>query len=138
MATHSASLPVESADFTAITDILQCYFEGLYYGDIAKLKAIFHSDAWLKAPNSRRSLTQWLTDVAQREAPIKLGYGFNFKILAIDVVQDQAMAKIACPLFDFYYIDFLGLLKEQGEWRIVTKMYTDIGHHIAVIKEQQI
>jgi len=119
-----------TSDFSAIWEIIHHYFEGLHHGDIAKLESIFHPDAWLKAPDSRRSLKQWLTDVACRTAPAQLNQAFSFKILAIDVVQDQAMAKIHCPLFDFNYIDFLGLLKEGGQWRIVTKMYTDI-------KEQQ-
>lgn len=132
MQTQDAKLQTESECFTAVTTILQQYFEGLYYGDVDKLNKIFHPDAWLKAPNSRRSLTQWLTDVAQREAPGQLGHDFNFKILALDIVQNQAMAKIACPLFDFNYVDFLGLLKENGQWRIVTKMYTDIGFYDGV------
>ena len=71
-----------------------------------KLKSIFHPDAWLKAPNIRRSLSQWLKDVESRPIPEKLKQPFDFKILALDVVQDQAMAKIYCPLFDFNYIDF--------------------------------
>jgi hypothetical protein len=113
-------------DLTEIEAILQCYFDGLYQGDVAKLISIFHSDAWLKAPGVRRSLSQWLANVATREAPAELNKPFEFKILSIDVVQDQAMAKIHCPLFDFNYIDFLGFLKEDGKWKIVTKMYTDI------------
>ncbi len=119
-----------ASDFSVIWEIIHNYFEGLHYGDVAKLKAIFHPDVWLKAPGNRRSLKQWLTNVSSRPAPAQLNKPFSFKILAIDVVQDQAMAKIHCPLFDFNYIDFLGLLKEEGQWRIVTKMYTDI-------KEQQ-
>ena len=113
-------------DFASITTIIQCYFDGLHYADVAKLRAVFHQDAWLKAPGSRRSLDQWLTDVASREIPEQQGSTFAFKILAIDVVQNQAMVKIQCPLFDFNYIDFLGLLKEDGLWRIVNKMYTDV------------
>ena len=115
-----------TSDFSTIKATLESYFDGLHHGDIAKLKSIFHPDAWLKAPNVRRSLTQWLIDVENRPVPIQLNKPLDFKILAIDVVQDQAMAKIHCPLFDFNYIDFLGLLKEDGQWRIVTKMYTDI------------
>ncbi|PCH60155.1 MAG: hypothetical protein COC19_06270 [SAR86 cluster bacterium] len=113
-------------DFTAISTLLQGYFEGLHHGDVAKLKPLFHSDVCLKAPGARRSLTQWLSDVESRTAPAQLKQPFAFKILSLDVVQDQAMAKIDCPLFDFNYIDFLGLLKENGKWRIVTKMYTHI------------
>jgi len=119
----------KTSDFSVIWEIIQSYFEGLHHGDIAKLESIFHPDAWLKAPDSRRSLKQWLTDVANRITPAQLQQTFRFKILAIDVVQDQAMVKIHCPLFDFNYIDFLGLLKEEGQWRIVTKMYTDIKEH---------
>jgi len=120
------ALTESTRDFADITDILHQYFDGLHHGDTAKLKSLFHGDAWLKAPGIRRSLTQWLTDVEKRSVPAQLNKPFNFKILAIDVVQDQAMAKIFCPLFDFNYIDFLGLLKEGGQWRIVSKMYTDI------------
>lgn len=113
-------------DFTAVITILHNYLDGLYHGDVAKLAAIFHSDAWLKAPSVRRSLTQWLIDVDSRQVPSQLNKSFDFKILSLDVVQDQAMAKIHCPLLDFNYIDFIGLLKEDGQWRIVTKMYTNI------------
>lgn len=52
-----------TSDFVAITTILHNYFDGLHHGDVAKLKSIFHPDAWLKAPGVRRSLTQWLNDV---------------------------------------------------------------------------
>ncbi|NRA15910.1 MAG: nuclear transport factor 2 family protein [Oceanospirillaceae bacterium] len=121
------SIPKDTSDFSSITAILQNYFDGLHHGDVDKLAAQFHPDAWLKAPGARRSLNQWLTDVSSRPVPAALNKPFAFEILSIDVVQDQAMAKIKCPLFEFNYVDFLGLLKEQGQWRIVTKMYTNIG-----------
>lgn len=113
-------------DINEITTIIHDYFDGLHYGDVDKLEPIFHPDVWLKAPAVRRSLVSWLSDVKSREAPAELNKPFDYKILALDVVQDQAMVKIYCPLFDFHYIDFLGLLKEDGKWQIVTKMYTDI------------
>ena len=115
-----------TSDFESITAIIQTYFYGLHNGDVAKLKSIFHQDTWLKAPGVRRSLQQWLEAVADRPVPAQQSKPFNYKILSIDVVQDQAMVKIHCPLFDFNYIDFLGLLKEQGQWLIVNKMYTDV------------
>ncbi len=115
-----------SSDFGSITAVMQTYFDGLHHGDVTKLRSIFHHDVWLKAPGTRRSLEQWLTDVANRPVPAQQSNPFEFKILSIDVVQDQAMVKIQCPLFDFNYIDFLGLLKEQDQWLIVNKMYTAI------------
>lgn len=116
---------VKPDDFAIITGIIQKYFDGLHHGDVAKLASIFHQDAWLKAPDLRRPLSQWLTDVANRPTPKEQGRAYEFKLLSLDIVQDQAMVKIQCPLFDFNYIDFLGLLKEQGQWLIVNKMYTN-------------
>ena len=102
-------------DTEIITGIIQQYFDGLHCGDVAMLTPIFHSDAWLKAPGIRRSVKEWLTDVANRATPKEEGRSYEFKMLALDIVQDQAMVKIQCPLFDFCYIDFLGLLKEDGK-----------------------
>lgn len=113
-------------DFELLMALVSDYFEGLYQGDVSKLKAIFHPDAFLKMPGKRRSLNQWLTDITNRPVPAQQGAGCDFKILSIDLVQDQAMVKLSCPLFEFDYVDFLGFLKENGQWLIVNKMYTDL------------
>ena len=118
--------PNKQSDFDSIAAIVKDYFDGLHNGDVSKLQLIFHQDAWLKAPGVRRSREQWLTDVSNRQSPAQQALPFDFNLLSIDVVKDQAMVKIECPLFDFNYIDFLGLLKENGQWLIVSKMYTDI------------
>jgi hypothetical protein len=117
---------VLNGDFENVSDVIQKYFDGLYQGNVSELRAIFHTDAWLKAPGHRRNLEQWLADVASRPIPAEQGANYAFKILSIDLVQDQAMVKLSCPLFNFNYIDFLGLLKENGQWLIVNKMYTDL------------
>ena len=119
-------------DFDRVTHVINQYCEGLYLGDAKLLEDIFHQDAWLKLPGKRRSLSTWLEDVRQRQTPKDLGQAYDFKILSVDLVQDQAMVKLECPLFDFHYIDFLGLLKEEGQWRIVNKMYTDIVSNLKV------
>lgn len=116
----------EDQDIFLIRAVINQYFEGLYHGHVLTLRAVFHPDTWLIAPGARRSMSQWLTDVADRPAPVSLGQAYRFEILSIDRVQDQAMVKIKCPLFDFNYVDFLGLLKERGQWLIVSKMYTDV------------
>lgn len=113
-------------EFQVVLDIIQDYFDGLHYADVKKLDQIFHSDAVLKAPNKRRNKQQWLEAVASRPVPAELGCAYAYKLLSLEILQDQAMAKVECPLFGYFYIDFLGLLKEDGQWRIVNKMYTDV------------
>ena len=51
---------------------------------------------------------------------------YNFNIQSLEIVGDQAMAKVDAPLLAAHFIDFLGLLKEDGQWKIVNKMFTII------------
>ena len=113
-------------EFEMVISLVQDYCDGLYQGDISKLRAIFHLDAFLKAPGLRRSLEQWLDAVASRPVPVQQGWPYDFKLLSIEIIKDQAMVKLECPLFDHFYVDYLGLLKENGRWLIVNKMYTDL------------
>jgi hypothetical protein len=55
-----------AGEFESVMTLVRDYFVGLHYGDVSKLRAIFHSDAFLKAPGLRRSLEQWLDAVASR------------------------------------------------------------------------
>jgi len=113
-------------EFVSVMTLIRDYFDGLYHGEVSKLRAIFHPDAFLKAPDLRRSLDQWLDAVANRPVPAQQGRPYDFKLLSIEVIKDQAMVKLECPLFDHFYVDYLGLLKEGGRWLIVNKMYTDL------------
>lgn len=113
-------------EFMSVMELVKDYFEGLHRGEVEKLRAIFHPDAFLKAPGLRRSLDQWLDAVANRSVPEQQGRPFHYKLLSIEIIKDQAMVKLECPLFDHRYVDYLGLLKEDGRWLIVNKMYTDL------------
>jgi len=113
-------------DAQIIEALLQEYFNGLYEGDVAKLRNIFHDDAWLKGNNYRKSRDEWLAAVATRPKPKDEGMDYGFKVMSLDIVDDQAMAKVDVPLLAAHFIDFLGFLKEDGTWKIVNKMYTTI------------
>jgi len=120
-----------SNEFESVITLVRDYFDGLHHGDVSKLRGIFHSDTFLKAPSLRRSLEEWLSAVATRPIPAQQGLPYSFKLLSIEVIKDQAMVKLECPLFDHFYIDYLGLLKEGGRWLIVNKMYIDLQEDIS-------
>ena len=115
-----------SQDYQTIHDLLQDYFDGLYEGDVEKLRSLFHDDAWLKGSNYRKSRDEWLQAVATRPVPKSEGMKYAFNTMSLEIIGDQAMAKVDVPLMAAHFIDFLGLLKENGEWKIVNKMYTII------------
>jgi ketosteroid isomerase-like protein len=115
-----------SQDYQTIHVLLQDYFDGLYEGDVEKLRSLFHDDAWLKGNNYRKSRDEWLQAVAARPVPKDEGMKYAFNTMSLEIIGDQAMAKVDSPLMAAHFIDFLGLLKEDGEWKIVNKMYTII------------
>ena len=119
----------QTSDLEQVTSILEKYFQGLYHGDIQLLASICAEELVLFTPNKRRTLRAWLEDVDSRPTPKDHGEygteGYNFKILSIELVGLQAMAKLYCPLLGHKYIDFIGLLKEQDQWKIVSKIYSE-------------
>ena len=100
------------------------YFQGLHTGDADRLAALFHRDCVLKAPGLRRTLDEWLADVATRAIPAQTGYPENYRILRVELDGSQAMVKVACPLPHGNFTDYLGFLKEDGAWRIVNMTLT--------------
>jgi hypothetical protein len=114
------------SDYEAIIGLLNDYFDGLFKGDVEKLRSIFHDDAWLKGNNYRKTLNEWLEAVANRPIPRDERMEYSFNIQSLEIIGDQAMAKVDVPLLAAHFIDFLGLLKEDGQWKIVNKMYTII------------
>ena len=113
-------------DYEAIIALLNDYFDGLFEGDVEKLRSLFHDDAWLKGNAYRKTRDDWLEAVASRPIPCDEGMEYNFNIHSVEIIGDQAMAKVEAPLLAAHFIDFLGLLKEYGQWKIVNKMFTTI------------
>lgn len=111
---------------TNINGIVQTYFDALHHADVEKLKSIFSPDCVLKAPGIRRSLDQWFDLVQHRAVPAAQGESFDFELLSIESLGDQAMVKVYCPLLGSEFVDYLGLLCENGQWLIVNKMYADL------------
>lgn len=124
-------MDAKTASFRSITDILMKYFDGLHRADTELLNSIFDDESRLYAPGIRRSKEEWLDLVANRSVPQQLGHAFAYEVLSIEVCGDQAMAKVTCPLLGKDFIDYLGLLWEDGKWRIVTKQYADNPHFSA-------
>lgn len=118
-------MPSDISDLQQVEGLLQRYFDGLHHADTRLLDSIFDDDARLYAPGIRRSKAEWLALVASRPVPQALGHTFAYQVLAIELCGEQALAKVSCPLLGRHFVDYLGLLKEQGRWRIVVKQYAD-------------
>ena len=100
-------------DFQQITEILQDYFDGLYEADVDKIRDVFHLDTVLKANGLRKTRDEWLDAVASRPVPKEHDFNYDFNVISIEIINDQAMVKANVPLMAGHYIDYLGCLKKR-------------------------
>ena len=114
-----------------ITKVITNYFNGIYDGDVAKLKAVFHTESHLfgdiNGEPYSKSVTDYIEGVKSRKSPNDLGEDFKMKILSIEMIGDNAIVKAHVPMLGFNYYDFLSLTKINGQWKIVNKLFSHIG-----------
>ena len=115
-----------------IERVMHTYLDGLYAGDVDKLSQAFHPGSALTQSIDGVlqviSCDQWLEITRQRPSPASLGLPRCDEILSIDVVDEfTAHVKLKCAIPPRYFTDLLALLKVDGRWQIVQKIYATRG-----------
>ena len=114
------------SDIEGITLTLTDYIEGSTEGQPNRLKTAFHADLNLYSIKKDGKLSIWPgTDyIADTKEGKPTGEGG--KIISIDYENNAAVAKveISHPKSKSTYIDYFMLLKIDGKWTIIHKMYT--------------
>lgn len=112
-------------DKELIRETLTDYIEGSTNGQPKRLKKAFHPDLNLYAVKDG-SLSIWSGVDYIKDTKEGKPTGESGKILSIDYENNAAMAKveISHPKSTNPYIDYFMLLKLDGKWTIIHKMYT--------------
>lgn len=117
-------------DHAAVLAVVDSYCRGVYCGDVELLRSVFHPKAALfaevRGQPYYRELDDYLSVVAHRRSPEALGEPFRMKPIAVEVTHEIAFAKVHCPMFDYNYTDYLSFVRQDGGWRIVNKLFTDV------------
>jgi len=118
-------------DSTSIAQVLEdYYFKGIYEGDINTLGHIFNPGTLLfgdvKGQPHAKTLDQYLDGVAHRQSPKDSGKPFKGTVIAIDVINSIAVAKVHVKMYEFNYDEFLSFHKIDNRWVIVNKMIADV------------
>ncbi len=119
--------------YRAIATALEDYFDGLYHGDVDKMRRVFMPQAHLFSavdnPMLDWSLDHYMEVMAGRESPAAQGKPRHDRILSIDVVGPQtAIAKVECAIPPRFFTDLLTLVLHEGRWRIVNKTFHYVVH----------
>lgn len=119
------------ADHAAVTTLMQSYFEGLHQADSTMLHKVFHPQlAYVCATEGDPLYLDFKTYMARidaREPPVKRGDPRDEAVLEIAFGSDRiARVTARMSMMGRDYLDFLTLVPHEGEWRIVTKVFTYI------------
>jgi hypothetical protein len=120
----SSSGAQSKADEAAIRAAVQAYFDGMMKGSPESLRKAFDAQAYLIGPGrtepNRIPFERWSSGMTNA---IQNPEQYTNKILSIDIAGDAAMAKTELDWPRVKYVDYLSLLKINGEWRIVNKIW---------------
>ncbi|MBC9914535.1 nuclear transport factor 2 family protein [Chitinophaga varians] len=109
------------------------YFTGIYTGDTARLRRIYHSGTLLfgdvKGQPYAKTLDEYLTGVAGRQSPKDSGKSFKGEVLNVRVTNSIAVAEVKVKMYDFIYQEYLSFHKINGHWLIVNKMISDVAEN---------
>ena len=120
-----AAGPSAGAEEAAVRAAIEHYFQGHATGDGAHYRKVFHPESKLffvrDGKFAQRTSEEYIAgapgkapeDEAQRKRTIDW----------IDVTGDTAVAKLTLTYPAVTFTDYMALLKIDGEWRIVNKMF---------------
>jgi hypothetical protein len=116
---------------TEIDALLNDYMQGLFTGDVERLRSVFHPQANLfgdvRGAPYQNSLDGWLEAIGGRTSPADLGEEFRMEALDIEIINDIAFAKLNSPMLGFNYYDYLALVRHGERWLITNKLFTHVG-----------
>jgi len=105
---------------------LENYFKGHALGDGAYMRKAFHPDAKI-CSNNREGKLACLTaeEFAGRftSGPAKDEAQRKRSVESLDVTGDTAIAKLILDYPTAKFTDYMSLMKVDGEWRIMNKVY---------------
>jgi len=128
---HELYMKNFNEDSTEIVNTLNdAYFKGIYTGDVNLLATVYYPGTLLFGDAAGKpyfkTLAQYLDGVKNRQSPKDSGKPFKGEILAIEIIQSIAVAKVHVKMYDFNYFELLSFHKLDGKWVIVNKMIADV------------
>lgn len=116
--------PRNMAEYEAITAIVQQYLDGGKEGKSSIMKPAFHKEATVAGYVGKdldHGPIQRLFDWTDKTGPSK---DLVARIVSIEIVETIASVRVESEHWDKYrFSDFLNLLKVDGHWKIMNKVF---------------
>jgi hypothetical protein len=122
-----AWITAPTPDEVAVRAALQHYIQGHATGDAAHMRLAFNPAArlfWSSADTlATRTSEEYIARMPGKPAADE-GSGVRKRsIEVVDVTGNAAIAKIVLDYPDAHIVDYMSLLKTNGEWKIINKIF---------------
>ena len=128
LAAGAADLSARWADEAAIRQTVQYYFDGGKNRDSLTLRKAFHSEARMLFARDGKLVLVPIGEYITRVGSERLKPGevdsTERRVVSVDVVGDAAVAKLELKRPSALLTDYMSLLKVDGRWLIVNKIFT--------------
>lgn len=128
LAAGAANLSARWADEAAIRQTVQYYFDGGKNRDSLTLRKAFHPEARMLFARDGELVLVPIGEYITRVGSERLKPGevdsTERKVVSVDVVGDAAVAKLELKRPSALLTDYMSLLKVDGRWLIVNKIFT--------------
>ncbi len=136
LAAGAADLSARWADEAAIRQTVQYYFDGGKNRDSLTLRKAFHPEARMLFAREGKLVVVPIGEYITRVGSESLKPGevdsTERKVVSVDVVGDAAVAKLELKRPNVVLTDYMSLLKLDGRWLIVNKIFTrDMREHVS-------
>ena len=128
LAAGAADLSARWADESAIRQTIQYYFDGGKNRDSLTLRKAFHPEARMLFAREGKLVVvpigEYITRVGSEQLKPGEVDSTERKVVSVDVVGDAAVAKLELKRPNARLIDYMSLLKVDGRWLIVNKIFS--------------
>lgn len=122
-----AWMSAPSEDEVAVRAALQHYIAGHATGDPAHMRAAFNPAArlfWSSADTlATRTSDEYIARMPEKPAADEASGVRKRHIELVDVTGNAAVGKIVLDYPDAHIVDYMSLLKTNGEWKIINKIF---------------
>jgi hypothetical protein len=125
---YAVDKQVYGIEYSAIVDLLRRYYDALYRCDTNLLATVFHASAQYFTASGGELLhldmQSYFPIVEQRISPESSGEPYAFSIDSIELAGSvTAIARMRFSMLGKDFIDLLTLIKLEGEWKIIAKVF---------------
>ncbi len=117
-----------NSEFDAIGALIQDYFDGVHHSDTQRLRKIFHPRAHYVCVTDGTliyyTMDEYFPIVDARPSPASRNEPRQDRILAIEFAGPvTARVSVNCAISPKFFTDLLTLIKIDGRWQIISKVF---------------